>query len=86
MVDKNWRDRWLKVAEIIHNGDGEHCLCSTILLEGGPVLVDDLMRFANKRKRDVWFPRTAKYRELRVLFACLFSNMTQKEFDEVCHE
>lgn len=37
-----------------------------------------------------WFPRrvspdfTQEHDELRVLFACLFSNMTVKEFEEIC--
>ena len=86
MTDKQFRTEWLKVANRIDREEYMF-LCNAFTCDY------DYFDFYNKMKlfrwgrldhRTVWVPSDEEGKQLRVLIACFFSNLTIKEFNEMC--
>lgn len=95
MNNKKFQKAWLKVAKQIHDGKMEHLCLGFIKAVGKEVAndfdIDRKMGRFSKGYRDsglsyAWFFYSQEAVEYRVLFACLFSNMTIDEFNEVCQD
>lgn len=99
MSDKQFRRGWLRVAKAfgspsVTRGEIDWIISSSGLCwawekatnwRSNINMSERLHKFGGTR--DVgccWFSLNGSFDDLRCLFACLFSNMTVKEFEEIC--
>lgn len=99
MTDKQFQRGWLRVANAfgtphVMRGEIDDTISSSGLCWAWERatnwrysigMAELLHRFGDTRDVSCcWFSLNRSFDDLRCLFACLFSNMTVKEFEEIC--